>query len=46
VNWQLLTSLIGIKSRKMSFFSKQNRAGLARRAAAEQLVADGRVHHA
>ncbi|WP_139140443.1 hypothetical protein [Streptomyces thermolilacinus] len=43
VNWQLLTFLIGFESRKMAFFTKQNRAGLARRAAAERLVAEGRL---
>ncbi|MGX9228945.1 hypothetical protein ACWV95_27480 [Streptomyces albus] len=43
VNWQLLTYLIGVESRRMHFFATQHRAGLARRAAAEQFVADGRV---
>jgi integrase len=43
VNWQLLTFLIGFESRKMAFFTKQNRAGLARRATAERLVAEGRI---
>ncbi|MET7928311.1 hypothetical protein ABZT43_30865 [Streptomyces sp. NPDC005349] len=43
VNWQLLTFLVGIESPRMHFFTTQRPVGLARRAAAEQLVAEGRV---
>ncbi|MEU0837276.1 hypothetical protein [Streptomyces sp. NPDC005969] len=43
VNWQLLTYMIGVESRRMHFFATKNRAALDRRAATELLVSDGRV---